>query len=57
MQQIFNPIDIRNTTRLHNSRSTTVVWELPIPNGMIDLTAIWVVDLQSETHMKGFDIP
>jgi hypothetical protein len=34
-----------------------VVWELPIPNGMTDLTSISVANLQSETHMKGFDNP
>jgi hypothetical protein len=57
MQQIFNPIDIRNTTRLHSSRLTMVVWESPVPNETIDLTTILVLDLQGETHMKGFDNP
>jgi hypothetical protein len=57
MQLIFNPIDILNTTRLHSSRSTMVVWEIPIPNGTTDLRAILAAILQSETHMKGFDNP
>jgi hypothetical protein len=34
-----------------------MVSELPFPNGMIDLTTISIVDLQSATHMKGVDHP